>query len=205
MKSLKLVIASQNKGKIQEFKQLFAPLGIQVTSLLDYPEIPEVDETGDTFEANARLKAETIAHTLNCLVLSDDSGLVVPALNGEPGVYSARYAGEPKDDQRNIEKLLTQLHDVQAPNRMAYFVCCLVVAHPKKASLVIEGRAYGEIAHEVHGAGGFGYDPVFYVPDEGQTFAQLGSERKNQISHRANALKSLMLELPKWLEEIDAP
>ncbi|MDO4432932.1 MAG: XTP/dITP diphosphatase [Aerococcaceae bacterium] len=195
---MKLIIASQNKGKIREFTRLLTPLGIEITSLLDYPELPDVEETGTTFEENARLKAETIANLTGCLVLSDDSGLVVPALGGAPGVYSARYAGEPKDDKANIVKLLHELENQS--DRQAYFVSCLVVAHPTQESLVVEGRAYGEIAQQPSGEDGFGYDPVFYVASEDATFAQVSIERKNQISHRANALALLLQKLPEWLK-----
>lgn len=188
-----MIIASHNKGKINEFKAMFAPLKIEVQSLLDFPELSEVEETGVTFEENARLKAEQIAETLNCITLSDDSGLVVNALNGEPGVYSARYSGEPKDDNRNNLKLLARLKEVEATDRSAYFVSCIVVAHPKMDSLVVEGRAFGEILPELRGVEGFGYDPLFYVEAEGSTFAEIPLERKNQISHRANATKQLFV------------
>lgn len=197
-----MIIASHNKGKINEFKAMFAPLNIEVQSLLDFPELLEVEETGVTFEENARLKAEQIAETLNCITLSDDSGLVVNALNGEPGVYSARYSGEPKDDNRNNLKLLARLKEVEATDRSAYFVSCIVVAHPKMDSLVVEGRAFGEILPELRGVEGFGYDPLFYVEAEGSTFAEIPLERKNQISHRANATKQLLEALPAWLEEL---
>ena len=198
---MKLVIATQNKGKVAEFKRLFAPHGIEVVSLLDYPELPDVEETGMTFEENARLKAETIANLLQLPVLADDSGLNVPYLNGEPGVYSARYAGEPKSDAANIQKLLTKLEGASPAERQAYFVTCLVLASPNHESVVVEGRAYGEITTEVRGEGGFGYDPVFYVENERATFAEIPAERKNQISHRANALQALFAQLPEWLGE----
>lgn len=197
---MKLIIASHNKGKIREFEQLLAPLGCEVTSLLDYPQLPEVEETGVTFEENARLKAESIAQQTNCLVLADDSGLVVPSLNGEPGVYSARYAGEQKNDQDNIDKLLAKLSDTSR-SRQAYFVACLALVSPTKRSLVVEGRAYGEIIDTPRGDNGFGYDPIFYVESEQATFAQLSSQRKNELSHRANALKKLLEVLPEWLKE----
>lgn len=200
---LKVLIASHNKGKVKEFKQMFQALELEVESLLDYPEIEEVEETGSTFEANARLKAETIAQIMNCMVLADDSGLVVPALDGEPGVYSARYSGEPKDDTRNNLKLLERLEEVATEDRSAYFVSCLVMAYPNHESLIVEGRAYGEILPELKGTDGFGYDPLFYVEQEGYTFAEISLERKNQISHRANATKQLLEELPKWLEGLN--
>lgn len=200
---LKVLIASHNQGKIKEFQQMFAALNLEVESLLDYPELEEVEETGSTFEANARLKAETIAEQMQCLVLADDSGLVVPALNGEPGIYSARYSGEPKDDTRNNLKLLERLSEVGSGDRSAYFVSCLVMAHPKQDSLVVEGRAYGEILPELKGTDGFGYDPLFYVAEEGRTFAEISIERKNQISHRANATRMLIEALPEWIARLN--
>lgn len=200
---LKVLIASHNQGKIKEFQQLFAALDLEVTSLLDYPELEEVEETGLTFEANARLKAETIAEEMQCLVLADDSGLVVPALNGEPGIYSARYSGEPKDDTRNNLKLLAKLAETNSEDRSAYFVSCLVMAHPKQDSLVVEGRAYGQILPELKGTDGFGYDPLFYVAEEGNTFAEIPLERKNEISHRANATRQLLEALPAWIARLN--
>ncbi|ESK66547.1 non-canonical purine NTP pyrophosphatase, RdgB/HAM1 family [Abiotrophia defectiva ATCC 49176] len=200
MRFLKLVIATQNKGKVAEFERLLGPKGIEVVSLLDYPDLPEVEETGDSFEANARLKAESIAKLLNLPVLADDSGLVVPYLNGAPGIYSARYAGQPKSDKANIDKLLREMSQARGDQRQAYFVTCLVLASPDHDSYVVEGRAYGTIALEPSGDSGFGYDPVFYVDQEGATFAQIPLSRKNQISHRANAIKALLASLPEWLE-----
>lgn len=197
---MKLVIATQNKGKVAEFERLLGPKGIEVVSLLDYPDLPDVEETGDSFEANARLKAETIAKLLNLPVLADDSGLVVPYLNGAPGIYSARYAGQPKSDKANIDKLLREMSQASGDQRQSYFVTCLVLASPDHDSHVVEGRAYGTIALEPSGDSGFGYDPVFYVDQEGATFAQIPLSRKNQISHRANAIKALLASLPEWLE-----
>ena len=182
--------------------ELFAPLDMEVQSLLDFPELAEVEETGVTFEANARLKAEQIAKELNCIALADDSGLVVPALNGEPGIYSARYSGEPKDDTRNNQKLLARLNEEKATDRSAYFVSCIVVAHPKMDSLVVEGSAHGEILEELRGVEGFGYDPLFYVAAENSTFAEIPLSIKNKISHRANATAQLLELLPSWLEEL---
>lgn len=199
---MKVIIASHNAGKIKEFKEMFAPLAMEVQSLLDFPELAEVEETGQTFEANARLKAEQIAQELNCIALADDSGLVVPALNGEPGIYSARYSGEPKDDHRNNQKLLDRLQEVNASDRSAYFVSCIVVAHPKMESLVVEGRAHGEILEELRGVEGFGYDPLFYVASQNSTFAEIPLSVKNKISHRANATAQLLDLLPSWLEEL---
>lgn len=201
IKLSKLLIASHNKGKISEFAKLFEAFDIEVTSLLDYPEIDEVEETGSTFEENARLKAETIAATLNTMVLADDSGLSVDALEGRPGVYSARYAGEHGNNALNNEKLLNEMKG--NTNRNAHFTCCLVLAHPKMESLVVEGIAEGTILEELKGTEGFGYDPLFYVESEQKTFAELTADRKNEISHRGKAIKKLMVAMPAWLEELN--
>ena len=200
---MKVIIASHNQGKIKEFNEMFVPLDMEVQSLLDYPELAEVEETGDTFEANARLKAEQIAKELNCIALADDSGLVVPALNGEPGIYSARYSGEPKDDTRNNQKLLARLAEENATDRSAYFVSCIVVAHPEMESLVVEGRAHGRILEELRGIDGFGYDPLFYSEEKQSTFAEIPLSEKNKISHRAKATAKLLDLLPSWLEELN--
>lgn len=199
---MKLLIASHNEGKVNEFKSLFQDYDFEIESLLDYPEMEEIEETGKTFEENARLKAETIAQEMGVLVLADDSGLVVPILNGEPGIYSARYAGEPTDSEKNMDKLLANLKDVEDDDRVAYFVSCIVLAHPVHESLVVEGRCYGKIVRERQGEGGFGYDPIFYYSQEGKTFGELSAQRKNEVSHRAIATTKLMKALPAWLDEV---
>ena len=200
---LKIIIASHNQGKIREFRELLKPLGLEVMTLIDFPDIPEVEETGLTFEENARLKAETIAKLTGSLVLADDSGLVVNALGGQPGVYSARYSGEPKDDDRNNRKLLDALKGTPREERQAHFVSCIVVSHPSKESLVVEERVYGYILEELTGEGGFGYDPLFYYEELKSSFGDLSLEAKNKISHRAKAIKSLSSRLPKWLEGLE--
>lgn len=187
----KVLIASKNAGKIEEFRRLLSPLGYEVVSLLEFPDAPDVEETGDTFQENARLKAEAIAKAYNCIAIADDSGLAVDALGGRPGVYSARFAGEEKDDQKNIEKVLKELTGVSMSERTARFYCVLAVAGPGRSTLFFEGECSGLIAMEPKGTEGFGYDPIFYVPEKDKTFAELSSEEKNMISHRAQALKKL--------------
>lgn len=196
-----ILIASRNKGKAQEFQAIFGQKGYNVKTLLDYPELPEVEETGQTFEENARLKAETIANILQCPVLADDSGLAVDALNGLPGIYSARFAGEQKSDAANNAKLLYELTDVPKGQRQATFHCTLVLAAPHKQSLVATGEWKGEIATIPHGHHGFGYDPLFYLPDLGKTAAELTGEEKNQMSHRAQAVAALKQHWEEWMEE----
>lgn len=194
-----ILIATRNKGKAKEFEALFGKKGYTVKTLLDYPEIEDVEETGTTFQENALLKAETIAKKLNTLVLADDSGLVVDALHGQPGVYSARYAGEEKNDAKNNAKLLIELAEVDDSERKAHFHCSLALAHPDKESLVIDGRLDGEIAGIPRGDNGFGYDPLFYLPAKDKTLAEINQEEKNKISHRADALKKLEQQLDDWL------
>ena len=187
-----VIIATKNPGKAREFEHIFAPRGIEVRTLLDYPEIEDVEETGATFEENAILKAEAISQQFNKMVIGDDSGLIVDALGGRPGIYSARYAGEqPKSDQKNLEKVLDELQGVSEEERTARFYCALAVAIPGKETFTVSGTCEGRILEEQRGTNGFGYDPVFFVPEKGCAMAELSADVKNKISHRANALKKL--------------
>lgn len=195
-----IVIATRNSGKAKEFAALFAKEGYQIKTLLDYPDLPDVEETGMTFEENARLKAETIAQLLQQPVLADDSGLVVDALNGMPGIFSARFAGERKSDAANNAKLLHELTNVPDEQRTAHFHCTLVFAAPQKESLVVEADWDGRIARIPQGDNGFGYDPLFIVPGYDKTSAELTSEEKNKISHRGMAVKELERTWKEWLE-----
>lgn len=201
MKEKEILIATRNLGKAKEFEEMFQAQGYTIKTLLDYPEVPDVEETGVTFEENARLKAETIAKEFNTIVLADDSGLKVDALNGQPGVYSARYAGEMKSDAANNAKLLHELYDVPQEKRTGQFHCTLVLAAPNKESLVVVGELPGEIAAIPRGDNGFGYDPLFFVPEFGKTVAEMSPEEKNQISHRAKAINQLVTDFKQWMEE----
>lgn len=194
-----LIIATKNLGKAEEFKDLFHERGYQIKTLLDFPHLEDVEETGTTFKENALLKAETIANELNSLVIADDSGLSVDDLGGMPGVYSARYAGEEKNDARNNAKLLAELGEIETSNRQAAFHCTLAVAKPGRESLVVHGQVDGVIASYPIGDNGFGYDPLFYIEDINKTMAQLSREEKNKISHRAKALKELDQLFDQWL------
>ncbi|WP_348923250.1 ribonuclease PH [Enterococcus rotai] len=195
-----IVIATRNSGKAKEFTKLFAEKGYQVKTLLDYPELPDVEETGKTFEENARLKAETIAAILKQPVLADDSGLIVDALDGMPGIFSARFAGEPTNNAANNAKLLHELTGVPKEKRTATFHCTLVFAAPDKESLVVDGNWAGEIGTIPRGDHGFGYDPLFFVPEEQKTAAELSDERKNEISHRGLAVAKLKDQWENWLK-----
>ncbi|EOH89894.1 ribonuclease PH [Enterococcus villorum] len=195
-----IVIATRNAGKAEEFKAMFGQAGYEVKTLFDYPELPDVEETGTTFEENARLKAETIAYLLNQPVLADDSGLKVDALGGMPGIYSARFAGEHKSDAGNNAKLLFELTDVPDEKRTAQFHCTLVFAAPDKESLVVEAQWPGKIGRIPQGENGFGYDPLFLPDGSNKTAAQMSSEEKNKVSHRAQAMAKLSQEWQNWLE-----
>lgn len=185
------IIATHNPGKVKEFKDILAPKGYDVKSLADIGFLEEIEETGHTFEENAVLKAEAVAKVVNKMVIADDSGLSVDNLGGSPGVYSARYAGEQKDDTANINKVLQELKGIEKEQRTARFRCALAVSIPGKETKTVEGHVEGYIAEEPKGENGFGYDPIFIVKDKDKTMAELTSDEKNKISHRANALKKL--------------
>lgn len=185
------MIATHNKGKIAEFKQLLSDLPITIYSLHDFPDIPEVEETGSTFYENAALKAESIAKRLGKPVMADDSGLVVDVLKGEPGVYSARYASENATDEENIEKLLMKLATQPSDNRSAHFICVLAFALPNGETVFHEGKCYGTIKETPVGHAGFGYDPVFIPNGYDITFAEMDAATKNKLSHRYHALLAM--------------
>lgn len=195
-----IVIATRNPGKAKEFQAIFGESGYQVKTLLDFPELPDVAETGKTFEENARLKAETIAQILKRPVLADDSGLKVDALGGMPGIYSARFAGEQKSDAANNAKLLHELTDVPDEKRTAQFHCTLVFAAPNKESLVVEAEWPGRIARIPRGENGFGYDPLFIVEGMDKHAAELSAAEKNKYSHRGKAIEKLKIVWLDWLE-----
>ena len=195
----KIVIATGNKGKAEEFKSIFEKFGFEIQTLLDYPELDEIDETGDTFAENALLKAEGVSKALNTIVLADDSGLKVDALQGQPGIYSARFAGEEKNDAKNNAKLLGELSELPFEERTAHFHCTLALAAPDKESMTIEGELDGYILGVPRGQNGFGYDPLFYVSEKDKTLAELTHEEKNNISHRAIAVRNLEKVLENWI------
>ncbi|QHS23408.1 XTP/dITP diphosphatase [Virgibacillus sp. MSP4-1] len=184
-------IATRNEGKVSEFREMFSKLGYQVKSLNDLAEPVDIEETGDTFEENARIKSETLSEMLQEPVLADDSGLVIDSLNGSPGVYSARYAGNHKSDADNMQKVLDELKDTPEEERTARFICVLAISRPNHKTEFLKGTCEGEIASEPAGENGFGYDPIFYLPERKKTMAQLSQEEKSKISHRGNAIKQL--------------
>lgn len=189
-----LLVATTNKGKIREFAELLKPLGLEVVSPADFPgPVPEVEETGETFEANAALKARAYAEHYKLPALADDSGLAVDALNGAPGVYSARYGGPDASDADNVRKLLDALKDVPDSKRQGAFVCVLCLALPGGSEKLFRGECRGVIAREPKGTGGFGYDPLFIHPDfGGRSFAEIAKDEKNRVSHRAEAVRKFV-------------
>lgn len=194
-----VVIATKNKGKAKDFEAIFGPLGYEVVTMFDVAPDMEIEETGTTFEENAVLKAETLAKTLGTIVIADDSGLAVDVLNGEPGVYSARYAGD-HDDEANMVKLLTNLQGVEDAQRKARFCCCIAIAGPDLDTTTVFGTCEGVIAHEKRGINGFGYDPIFFVPSLNRMMAELTAEEKGVISHRGNAIRMLKEKLPNIIQ-----
>lgn len=191
---MKLVIASNNKGKIREYKQLLEPLGYEVMSQSEAGIDLDVEETGTTFAENSALKARAAYKLCGCAVLADDSGLEIDALNGEPGVYSARYGGLGSDEERTA-LVLEKLKDVADDKRGAHFTCTIHFIKADGEEIAVEGKVFGKIGYEPVGENGFGYDPIFMY--EGKSFAQVDAETKNAVSHRANALKALLKELTK--------
>jgi len=187
-----LVVATRNPGKLREITALLAKNDIRVLGVGEFPDIPEVDEDGDTFEANALKKAREVAALTGHLTLADDSGLEVKALGGRPGVNSARFAGEKASDEENTGKLLEELTGVPIEGRQGAFCCVMALCGPDGFCRLFTGRLEGLILEEARGRGGFGYDPVFLVPAFGKTLAELSLEIKNRISHRGKALAKLV-------------
>ena len=197
-----LLVATTNPGKFAEVKGFLAALPLRILSLKDLDHPPAVVEDGRTFEENALKKARTLADFSGLLTLADDSGLEVDALDGAPGIYSARYAGEDADDERNNDKLLDALAQVTTDRRTARFVCALALCAPpapKKNDWVTRESCEGRIAFEPRGANGFGYDPLFFFPPFGKTFGEIDQETKATVSHRGKALKRLADALPQLI------
>lgn len=200
-----LVLATRNKGKIREFQKLLADHDITLLGLGDYPEAPDVAETGTTFAQNALLKARAIAKFTQKVTVADDSGLVVDCLNGEPGVFSARYASDmeflPNEtvDAKNIRKLLQVLEGVPEERRSCRFVCCMAVVRPDGREMTVEGQWEGRVLFKAVGEGGFGYDPIFFDPSLGVSAAQLSSVEKSAVSHRGKATRLVLKRLPHFL------
>ncbi|WP_027184483.1 XTP/dITP diphosphatase [Desulfovibrio inopinatus] len=191
-----IVLATRNNGKIAEIEALLSDFNVVVKGLGDYPEIGEIPETGTTFAENARIKACAVAQATGLVALADDSGLVVDALDGAPGVYSARFAGETASDDDNNTKLLNELKNVPDDQRQARFVCVLCACRPDGETLFAEGFWEGEILRDLRGTNGFGYDPLFYDPAAQKASAEMTRDEKSSRSHRGQALAALKTQ---WL------
>ena len=196
---MRFVLATHNPGKLREMGEILKDFGIEVVSPRDLGLTVDVEETGTTFAENAMLKAKAICKAANLPAIADDSGLCVDALNGAPGVYSARYGGEGLDDKGRYMLLLSSLRG--APTRAAHFACAVACAFPNGDTLTAEGRCDGSIAYAPLGEGGFGYDPVFLLPGTGKTFGQLSQEEKSAVSHRGRALKDFAGKLEAYLKK----
>ena len=198
----KLVVATYNVKKRAEILELLADMPIEVLSLDDFPGTKEVEEDGATFGENAEKKALGYAKQIGCLTLGEDSGLAVDCLNGEPGIYSARYAGEAKDDLANCKKVLERMKGVPEAKRAAAFVSAVSLATPERVIATVEGKVEGRIANEMRGTNGFGYDPLFFYPEFGTTFGQVDTKKKHSVSHRGKALQQIKPEIKKILSNI---
>ena len=196
---MKIFLATKNEGKIKDFKKLTEGMDIEVVSILDNIDIPDVEEHGKTFEENSEKKALEIAKYTGIITISDDSGLCVDYLNGAPGIYSARYSGENATDSSNIDKLLEEMKEVEKEKRTAYFVSVVSIAYPDERVYSFRGEVKGEILFEKEGNNGFGYDPIFLCYELGKSFGQASSDEKKRVSHRGQAFKKLKEEILKKL------
>ncbi|MYW05356.1 RdgB/HAM1 family non-canonical purine NTP pyrophosphatase [Streptomyces sp. SID3343] len=189
----RLVLATRNANKVVELQQILkdAGLDVELVGMDSYPDVPDVPETGLTFAANALLKAHAIARATGLPAIADDSGLCVEALNGMPGIFSARWAGTHGDDAANLRLLLAQLSDIADEHRAAWFACAAALALPDGTERVVEGRLEGTLTREPRGTGGFGYDPILRVAGDTRTTAELTAAEKNAISHRGKAFRAL--------------
>ncbi len=198
---MRLIVATKNKKKLQEIKDILKGLKLQISSLADYPRAPRIVENGKTFKENAAKKAVKTAAVMNALVLGEDSGLSIDALGGAPGVYSARFSGKAKSDLQNNLKVLRLLEGKPLPKRKAHYVCAVALADKDGLIGVVEGKCYGRIAFAQKGSHGFGYDPLFLIPGYGKTFGQLGEAIKHKMSHRFRALSKAQKIIQKYIEK----
>lgn len=193
----KFIVATQNKDKICEIREILSDLPFQIITMEEAGFTEEIEETGETFAENAMIKAKAVHTVTGGYVMADDSGLAIDALDGAPGVYSARFHGKDSSYQEKIEALWKLLKDVPLEDRTAHFICAIAVVTPSGESFVVEGRIDGILYDRMIGENGFGYDPVFFVPEYGMTTAQMTSSEKHSISHRGRALKAMLARLEK--------
>jgi len=198
---MELIVATKNKKKLKEIKEILKGFGLKISSLSDYEALPRIIENGKTFKENAVKKAVKIARATGKLSLGEDSGLCVGALNGEPGVYSARFSGKGKSDAQNNLRLLKLLKEIPLSKRKAHYSCAVALADKDGLIGVVEGECSGMIGFELKGKSGFGYDPLFVVPKYKKTFAQLGEKIKHKMSHRYHALKQAKIIIKKYIEK----
>lgn len=192
---MKIVLATHSAGKIREFQKAFSEIGWDAVPVAEIADVSEPEETGTTFEENALLKARYYAKAVNYPVLSDDSGIIADALGDRPGIYSARYAGVHGNDEANNRKLVEDLKPYKGEDRKGRYLCVVALAWPDGKEMTAEGTCEGIIRDFYQGKGGFGYDPLFYLPSYGKTMAELPMEEKNKISHRGRALRALLEKL----------
>ena len=199
MKNLRIIFATSNEGKMKEVRMILADLGLEILSMKEAGILTDIVEDGKTFEENACIKAGQIQKLAGGIVLADDSGLEVDYLDGAPGIYSARYMGEDTSYDIKNQAIIDKLADAKGEERSARFVCAIAAALPDGRLLTTRGTIEGQIGYEIVGEGGFGYDPIFYLPERGMTTAQLSPEEKNQISHRGKALEAMKEKLREEL------
>lgn len=195
----RILMATRNKGKMIELRENLKNFQLEIITLDDIKDMPLLEENGATFLENAVCKAQTAAKISGLITMADDSGLEVDALDGQPGVYSARFAGEPSDDRKNNRKLLQLMKGLSYEKRTARFVCVIAIAFPDGRIVSAEGKCEGIILEDLRGTGGFGYDPLFYIPSMEKTFAELSLDEKNAISHRGKALREAAVLLERFL------
>lgn len=195
----KIIFATGNEGKMREVREILADLGMEILSMKEAGVSMDIVEDGTTFEENARIKARAVQKATGALVLADDSGLAVDYLNGEPGVYSARYMGEDTSYVIKNKSIIDRLKGIEGSARSARFCCAIAAVFPDGSEAVTEGIIEGVIAESPSGEGGFGYDPIFYLPERGMTTAELSAEEKNAVSHRGNALRKMKPLIKDWL------
>ena len=196
---MRIILATKNKGKIREFREALAEIGWEGVPLSEVADVPEPEETGSTFMENALQKARAYAEAVGMPVLSDDSGIIADVLGDEPGIYSARYAGAHGDDEANNQKLIERLRPYSGDDRRAHYVCAVALVFPDGQSVTAEGTCEGILRDFYAGTGGFGYDPLFYLPQFGKTMAEISLAEKNSISHRGKALRKLIEKIGKEL------
>lgn len=198
----KLLLATTNAKKLKEIEDILADLPVRCLSLRNFPDVKSVEETGKTFEENARIKASGYAEQTGVLTLGEDSGICCDALDGAPGVFSARFCGEFHSDEANNTKLLEMMHDVSDEKRTAHYESAIALAEPEKLIGVVKGQVHGLITRELLGTGGFGYDPLFFYPPYKKTFGEVSAEMKHRVSHRGQALAKFRELLQDYLKRV---